>query len=109
MSIPYNFAGRPQEELHHHFRNVCIDFRKVAKASKDPSQLDEQLDRFISTSKEITWLDAKIDGPKAVKKAIGEYQHYIKDLQSNPKQADPKNLINALADVEKLIRAHQIV
>lgn len=106
MPLPASFSGVPQEQLHHHFRNVCLEFKKVIKSSKDINELDIQMDRFINVCKEMDWQPKNSDvyrkntAEKAVNKVINEYRNYSKALQSNSEQAISQDLIEAISEVE---------
>lgn len=110
MPLPSNFSSAPKEEIHHHFRNVCIEFRKTVSSSKNIDKLEEQMDRFNNVSREITWPRTQSDvyhkeeGDKAIQKVMSEYQRYAKNLKGNSNSADSKDLIKALNDLEQLVR-----
>ncbi len=108
-SLPVNFSGAPSEELHHHFRNICIEFQKTIKQSTDIRALDEQIDRFIDTSKQINWhhrnsgVYHKDEGAKACERVCSEYMRYRTGLQKD-QGVNPQDLIDALLGVEQLLR-----
>ena len=110
MSLPTNFSGPPGEELHRYFRNVVIEFKKMLGSSKDARQLEQEVDRFLDTSRQMNWHHKneatyhKDAGDKAVAKVLNEATRYIQALQKKtPTQANPKDLLDALAEVERLI------
>jgi hypothetical protein len=108
MSLPASFSGMPQEQLHHHFRNTCIEFKKVAKASKDINDLEIQMDRFMNVCKGINWPQHNSDVfhknqvEKSINKVISEYKRYLNALQNNPENAHSQDLIHAITEVGNL-------
>lgn len=110
MPLPANFGGSPQEDLHHHYRNICIEFKKNINTSKEIETLDEELDKFINISKEVSWDRKSSDiyrkdwAEKAVNKVINEFRRYEKEIQNNRNKANPKDLLNAISEIEHLIQ-----
>lgn len=109
MSLPSNFAGMPKEELHHHFRNVCLGFKKTVKSTKDINELELALDRFINSSRQMNWhhkgseVYHKDEGEKTSMKVLTEFQRYIQSIKSDPDSADPKGLLDAISSIERMI------
>lgn len=109
MSLPFNFAGAPGEELHRFFRNVCIECKKTIEATTDISQLDSQIDRLIDTGKQMDWHHKnsgkyhKDEGEKAIVKVLTEYQRYKKALEGRQNPANKQDLIAAISEVQRLI------
>ncbi|MGE5195792.1 MAG: hypothetical protein ACM3JI_00500 [Anaerolineae bacterium] len=109
MSLPANFSGMPSEELHRDFRNICIELKKVIHSSKDVERLQVEMDRFIDASKHMDWhhktsgVYHKQEGDKAVGKVWAEFKRYKESLSSNPYQTNPQDLLNAFAEVERLV------
>ena len=109
MSLPNNFAGAPNEELHRYFRNVCIQMKKTIKNSKDVEELQQEMDRFIDASKQMNWhtktsgVYHKDDGEKATKKVLSEYIRYVDGLLKNAGTPNAQDLLDALSEVERLI------
>lgn len=105
MSLPANFSGMPQEQLHHHFRNVCLEFKKTVKSTKEINVLDEQLERFINVCKHMNWPQKNTDVyrkngiEKAANRVITEYRRYIQALQSD-EHAINQDLLEAISEVE---------
>lgn len=114
MTLPFNFSGAPQEDLYHHFRNVCIEFKKTVKSTKDPSKLELEMDRFINVSSHMNWHHSNSDvyhkdeGEKSNAKILREFRRYIKALQTNSSQANPQDLLDAISEVERLIKSVKV-
>lgn len=109
-SLPVNFSGPPGEELHRSFRNICVEFQKTIKSSKDILELDQQIDSFIDISKQMDWhhknsgVYHKDPGAKACDRVCSEYMRYRTLLQKDEINANPQDLVDALVQVEQLIR-----
>jgi len=114
MALPQNFASAPGEEAHHYFRNVCIEFKKVLKSSRDQNLLGQEIERFKSASKQMNWhpkntgVFHKQTGDKSVEKVINEYNRYVIALRENPVDANPQDLLDSLTEVEGLLRGSKI-
>ncbi len=110
-SLPTNFSGSPGEELHRYFRNLCLEFKKAIKTSKDSLELQENMERFIDASKQMDWhkkntgVYHKDQGAKAADKVWTEFSRYIHDLDSRPGAANPQDLLDALGEVERLVNS----
>ena len=115
MSLPANFEGRPSEEPHRAFRNLCIEFKKLLKDSYNIDELQIKMEEFLNASKEMNWHNKKTgvyhkeEGEKAVGKVWTEFKRYIFGLTShrNPKVTN-QDLIDALSEVERLLRAYLV-
>lgn len=111
MALPQNFASNPGEELHHYFRNVCIEFKKTLKSSRDQNILGQEIDRFKDGAKQMNWHQKntgvyhKDPADKAVEKVINEYNRYVIDLNENPQAANAQDLLDAIVQVEALIKS----
>jgi hypothetical protein len=109
MSLPPNFSGMPTEEQHHYFRNVCIALKKAIKTTKDCKVLDEKMERLISASREVEWPHSTSDvyhrdkAEKAIQKVANEFRRYLHDLENHKENANPQDLLNALALVETMV------
>jgi hypothetical protein len=109
MSLPANFGQNPTEEPHRFFRNVCIQFRKAILSSKNYQMLESEIENFINASKEMNWhvknsdVYHKDQGEKAVQKVLSECDRYYKSLITDPSSAVAQDLIEALAEVERLV------
>lgn len=109
MSLPPSFNGMPIEEQSHYYRNVCLEFKKTIQTSKDPELLLEQVDRFLSASREVQWPHEtsakyhKDEAEKAVQKVANEFRRYLHELEGDPEKAQNVDLLNALKIVESLI------
>lgn len=114
MSLPANFASVPGEEPHRVFRNICIDFRKSIKSSKNIDDLQEQMLRFINASKQMHWphhqsgVYHKEAGEKACDKVWAEFKRYIMGLATKNKDINPQDLIDALTEVEKMVDSFKV-
>lgn len=110
MALPANFSGYPSEELHHYFRNVCIEFKKTLKSTTDQTALSEQIDRFKDACKQMNWHQKntgvyhKGTGDKAATRVVDEYNRYVIALTKTPFEANPQDLLDAIAQVEMLIK-----
>jgi len=110
MPLPANFSEPPAEEPHRYFRNICIQFRKTIKSSKNADELQELMEKFINTSREMNWhphtsgVYHKDQAEKATDKVWSEFKRYIQELQSEPKKANAQDLLEALAEIEKMIQ-----
>lgn len=111
MTLPANFASCPQEELHHHCRNVAVEFKKTIKSSKDVPELQMALDRYLNVIKHLDWHEKtsgiyhKNENEKATNKLTKEFNRYATDLESNQKQANPQSLLDAITEMEKVIQS----
>jgi len=109
MSLPPSFSGMPMRELYRYFHNVCIEFKKVIKTTKDPELLSEQLDRFIGASHQVAWphehtaVYHKDKAEQATQKVVTEFRRYLDALEKNAPNAHPDDLLNALTSVEGMI------
>ncbi len=109
MSLPANFSGAPGEELHRHFRNLCIETKKIIKSSKNPKELEEAMEHFIDSSKQMNWHQKpsgvyhKDEGDKAVMKVKTEFTRYIDGIKSKRADSNPQDLLDALAEVDRLV------
>ncbi len=114
MTLPNNFAGAPHEEPHRYFRNSCIEFKKTIHATQDLNLLQEQMEKFISAAKQVNWHHKssdgfrKNDGEKAADKVWKEFDRYFRSLSKDPKKASAQDLLNALAEIERLIQNFKI-
>jgi len=114
MALPENFSQNPKEDLHRVFRNLCIEFKKTIKSSKNVSQLDLEIQRFIDASKQMNWhhnsssVFHRDEGDKATRKVLAEYKRYVDELNSNQQNANPQDLLDALAEVERLIKSYKV-
>lgn len=115
MSIPSSFGGNPQEDPNHHFRNVCIEFKKKLKSTTEVSLLEEEMDKFINVAKQMHWNHDpseryhKDTGEKAVNQVINEFRKYLTTLKLDPKKANALPVISALSEVESMIRSFKVV
>lgn len=115
MSIPSNFGGTPKEDPNHHFRNVCKEFIKMLKSSTDIELLELHMDRFINVAKQMHWNHEKSDrfhkdeSEKAANRVVKEFRKYIQALKADEPNNSPQNVINALAEVESMIRSFKVV
>ncbi len=110
MALPANFAGNPGEELHHYFRNVCIEFKKILKSTRDQKLLGEQIDRFKDACKQMNWhhkntgVYHKNPGDKAATRVADEYNRYVIALAKTPQTANPQDLLDAISEIEGLVK-----
>jgi hypothetical protein len=107
MPLPANFSGSPHEELHRYFRNLCHEFKKMVKTSKKSLELQQQMDQFIDTSKQMDWhhkntgVYHKEAGDKATNKVWTEFKRYVLNIET----ANPQDLLDAIGEVERLINS----
>ena len=110
MTLPPSFSGLPDEEQHHYYRNVCLEFKKTIKSSKDVEQLQRQIDRFLNASKQVQWpphepssIYRKDEVEKAVQKVANAFRRYIQELESDATRANPQDLLDTLSMVETMV------
>ena len=114
MELPANFESPPGQELHRAFRNTCIEFRKILKASKNINELNQQMEKFIGESKQMHWhtkntaVYHKDEGKKLTDKVLTEFKRYITDLEPYLNRADPAPLIAALKMMEQFINDYKV-
>ena len=115
MALPSNFSTPPGEEPHRYFRNICLDFIKKIKSSKDIDELQVEMERFLSASKEMDWhhkntgVYHKDEGNKAVWKVWTEFKRYVMDLSSsNPHPGNPEDLLMAVQEVQRLVDSFKV-
>ncbi len=109
MPLPTNFSGAPGEELHRTFRNACIEFRHKIKNSDSPEQIQEQMQHIIEIGKQMDWhhkntgVYHKNEGTKAMDKLWAEFKRYFEGMTTKePHVPNPKDLLDALSEVERL-------
>lgn len=111
MSLPANFASCPQEELHHHCRNVALELKKTIKSSKDISELKMALERYLNVVRHLDWHQKstgvyhKDGSEKATNKLVREFNRYTADLESNQKQVNSQVVLDAVTEIEQLIQS----
>lgn len=108
MQLPDNFST-PHEELHHHFRNLCIAFRKVIETSEDTEKLQQSMEDFRDVAKQMDWhhkasgVYHREAGEKVTRKVRNEFDRYIITLDRG-EETNRQDLLDALAEVERLIK-----
>lgn len=111
MSLPANFSAPPGEEPHRYFRNICIEFKKLLKSTKDMDALQIEMEKFLNAAKALDWRHKtsgvyhKDQGEKAADKVWTEFKRFIMVLATNPHRANPHDLIDAVSDIERLIES----
>ena len=114
MSLPASFGSAPGEELHRYFRNACIEFKKLIKATRDIRELQDEMQKIIDVSKQMNWHTKNTgvyhkDGEaKTFDKLFAEFKRYITDLQTKPSTANPSDLVNALDLMEQFIKSYRV-
>jgi len=114
MELPANFESPPGPELHRVFRNTCIEFRKILKASKNINELNQQMEKFIGESKQMHWhtkntaVQHKDEGKKLTDKVLTEFKRYMTDLEPYLNRADPAPVIEALKMMESFINDYKV-
>jgi len=109
MPLPANFSGAPGEDMHHLFRNLCMEFKKTIKANSDPEEIQQQMQRFIDISRELNWHNKKTGvyhkeaGEKAASKVFNECKRYVEALLREPAKANAQYLLDALSEVETML------
>lgn len=110
MLLPANFSGVPQEQLHHHFRNVCLDFKKTLKTSKDVIEIQMQLDKFYNLCRHMDWHEKNSDvfhknsAEKAINKVMRDCGRYIQELEGEQSSISAQDIINDITTVENLAK-----
>lgn len=114
MSLPANFSGSPNEDLHRDFRNLCMDIKNKIKTSKDPNELEWEIERFVDASKQMNWhhkssdVFKKEEGDKTTHKVYMEFKRYVNELKFNKAKASTKDLLDAFSELEKLIQSYKV-
>jgi len=114
MVLPRNFTGTPGESPHHFFRNVCLEFKKQIHATKDLAVLEREMQRFLGASKQMNWhhqnssVYRKDTKEKAAEKVWSEFQRYTHMLRDNAPAAQPQDLLDALAEIESMIKNWEV-
>lgn len=108
MSLPANFSGAPQEQIHHHFRNVCLNFKKTLKTSRDMTEIQMQLNSFYNLCRHMDWNEKNSDvfhknsAEKAINKVIKDCERYLQGLENEQGPITAQDVINDLNEVENL-------
>ena len=113
MQMPTNF-GEPSEDPHRSFRNMCIEFKKLVKHSKNINELSQEMQKLIDESRHMDWhvkstgVYRKAEGEKITGKIFAEFKRYVGDLQQNPTAANTFDLINALEIMEQFVGSFKV-
>ncbi len=114
MTLPANFAMRPGETPRHYFRNVCIEFKKLVQATRNIDELEQAMQNFINTSKNMNWhpessgVYRKDVGEKAAEKVWSEFKRYIESIRNGTNHVYQKDILQAIDDVEQLIEVNKV-
>lgn len=113
-NLPSSFTTRPGQDPHSYFRNLCIEFKKLLKDSKDIDLLQDEMSVIINASKDMKWnenhkkpLKQEV-GEKAMAKLWHEFRRYIDALEKSPSKVNHQDLLDAFAEVERLLRNFDI-
>jgi len=113
-NIPCNFSRPTGQELHHYFRNLCLEFKKTLHNTKDVETLQVEMDKIINACKDLKWKEPKHDiwkkteGEKAILKLFAEFKRYIKDLRCEPEKVSSQYVLTALDEIIKLIESQKV-
>ncbi len=79
MNLPKNFCAKPGESNHKYYLNLCYDFKKKIENTRDPSDLEEEMQTLINASRDLDWRESK---HTVYKKSESEkiFSHFIKEL-----------------------------
>ncbi len=114
MDIPANFAMNPSETPHHYFKNLCLNFKKTIQQSKNPENLEFQMESMINASKELNWKKETTDKwkkespEKIMNKVFNEFKRYINDLQKTPNEANYQLLLDSLEELNNFLKENPI-
>jgi hypothetical protein len=110
MEIPANYGTAPGEEPRHYFRNICIAFKKTLQETKSIPKLQQAMGDFLNAAKAMRWhhkheeIYRKDEGEKAMQKVWNEFKRYLIALEKNPEEAKPQDVMEAILEIERLIR-----
>ena len=115
MELSSSFSKNPGQDPHSYFRNICIEFRKVINSSKNIDELQQIMNDFINASRQMIWKREKHqtykkdEYEKAADKVFSEFTRYIEDLEQNPKSVISQDLLDALNEIERLIKSNKVI
>ena len=113
MPIPENFST-PHEEPHRYLRNLLIEFKKLIQSSKDPEELQAEMERFWDVAKQMDWHNKttgvyhRDEGAKVTRKIRHEFDRYVAGLIDDQEGTNPQDLLDALAEVERLLKTLKV-
>lgn len=114
MPLPAPYTGRPGEEPHHYYRNLCLHFIKLIKTTQDIPLLEEEMERLIDASHQMRWPREKStvyhvdEGEKALQRVYREFKRYIETLKTHPENAHKQDLLDALVILEQMIASQKV-
>ena len=106
--LPASYKTSPGQNPHSYFRNLCIEYKKILKTSKDINLLQNEMDKLINASKELKWREDlkkplnQEAGEKAIAKVWHEFQRYIETLTSSS-NANFQDLLTSLDEIERMV------
>lgn len=112
--LPSSYMIKPGQDPHKYFRNLCIEFIKLLKRSKDVELLQIEMEKLFNASKDLTWKEdhnkplKQEVGEKALAKVWHEFKVYIGQLISGKEGYNFQDLIDALNEVEVMIKAFEV-
>lgn len=104
-SLPPSFSRPPGEDIHHYFRNILLDFKKIIHHSQNIDELEHQMIAIINASRDICWKNdpyeviRKSNAEKLLDKLFTECRRYIEDLQKDLISANNEYLSVALEEL----------
>jgi len=108
--LPSGFAMKPGQDPHNYFRNLCIEFKKLINQTVDIDMLQDEMDKLINAGKEMKWNEnhklplKQESGEKAMSKVWHEFQRYVEALQKSSSKANRQDLLDALGEIERMLK-----
>lgn len=108
--LPVNFGMSPGQDYHKYFHNLLIEFKKLLKKSKDISELKAEMNSLINASKTLTWKENRKHGTgeQACSKVWHEFKRYIESLEKKEPKASAQYLIEAIEEIEILLKNFEV-
>lgn len=114
-NLPSSFSSLPDQNHHKYFKNLLTDFKKEIQGALDIDALQEKMQELINAAKEMKYLNNNQKGiyhlppaSKALSKLWKEFDRYIFTAQKIPGNANPQDLLDAIAIVESLLVENDI-
>lgn len=107
--LPSSFKVPPGQDPHSYFKNLCIEFKKLLKESKDTDLLQNEMVKLINASKDLQWNEDHKKplkweaGEKAISKVWDEFKIYINQLSSEKEDYNYQDLLDAIEEIQRMI------
>ncbi|MFA6118639.1 MAG: hypothetical protein WC688_01850 [Parachlamydiales bacterium] len=115
MNLSPSFSSTPGQDPLKYYRNILLDFKKEVDGGADIEDLSQKMEILINASKEMKYLDKhkkgifhKPETDKTISKVFTEFDRYVLDLQKHPSKANRRDLLNAIASLEALLKENEI-